>query len=148
MAAQASKKPIAALVRIQIPAGEASPTPPVGPVLGQHGINIPDFCKSFNNQTKSMDKGMPVAVVITVYEDRKFDFRLKTTPAAYLLKKAAGLTKASGRPNTEKVGSVSRQQLEEIVKKKQPDLTAKDLDAAVRTIAGTARSMGIEVKSA
>lgn len=145
--AQARKKQVTAVVRLEIPAGEATPSPPVGPALGQHGLNLPDFCKDFNNHTKHIDKGLPVPVVVTVYEDRKYEFKTKTTPAAFLLKKAAALQKGSGRPNTEKLGSVTRQQLEEIAHQKQANLTSKDLEAAVRTIAGTARSMGIEVKS-
>lgn len=144
--AKPKSKTVLSVVKLQIPAAEASPAPPIGPALGQHGINIADFCKTFNDRTKNLEKGLPVPVVITVYEDKKFEFQTKTIPAAVLLKKAANVKKASGRPNTEKVGSVSRQQVEEIVKQKQVDLTAKDLEAAVRTISGTARSMGIEVK--
>lgn len=139
-------KKIAAYVRLQVKAGEANPSPPVGPALGQRGVNIMEFCKAFNAQTQSMKKGMPLPVVITVYSDRSFTFIIKTPPAAYLLKEAAGTAKGSGKPNVEKVGKVSRKQLEEIVKMKEPDLTAADLEAAVRTIAGTARSMGIDVE--
>ena len=139
-------KKIQAYIKLQVPAQEANPSPPVGPALGQHGVNIMEFCKAFNAQTQSLEKGMPTPVVITVYSDRSFTFIMKTPPAAILLKKAAGIAKGSGRPNTEKVGTVNRAQLEEIVKTKEPDLTAADMDAAVRTIAGSARSAGIEVE--
>ncbi len=139
-------KKVDAYIKLQVPANEANPSPPVGPALGQHGVNIMEFCKAFNAQTQNMEKGMPVPVVITVYADKSFTFITKTPPAAILLKKAAGLTKGSGRPNTEKVGKVNRVQLEEIAKTKMPDITAADMDAAVRTIAGSARSMGIEVE--
>ena len=136
-------KKIEAYIKLQVPAQEANPSPPVGPALGQHGVNIMEFCKAFNAQTQSIEKGLPIPVVITVYGDRSFTFITKTPPAAVLLKKAAGLSKGSGRPNTEKVGKVNRAQLEEVAKVKTPDLTAADMDAAVRTIAGTARSMGL-----
>jgi large subunit ribosomal protein L11 len=139
-------KKVSAYIKLQVPAGQANPSPPVGPALGQHGVNIMEFCKGFNAQTQSIDPGAPVPVVITVFGDRSFSFEMKTPPASYLLKKAAGLKSGSGNPNTQKVGSVSRAQLEEIVKIKHPDLTAGDLDAAVRTIAGSARSMGIETE--
>ena len=139
-------KKVSAYIKLQVPAGQANPSPPVGPALGQHGVNIMEFCKSFNAQTQGIEQGAPVPVVITVYGDRSFTFDMKTPPASYLLKKAAGLKSGSGRPNTEKVGSVTRAQLEEIVKTKEPDLTAADMDAAVRTIAGSARSMGIETE--
>lgn len=139
-------KKIEAYIKLQVPAQEANPSPPVGPALGQHGVNIMEFCKAFNAQTQSQEKGLPVPVVITVYNDRSFTFIMKTPPASVLLKKAAGIGKGSGRPNTEKVGTVTREQLEEIAKTKEPDLTAADLDAAVRTIAGSARSMGIVVE--
>lgn len=139
-------KKVDAYIKLQVPANEANPSPPVGPALGQHGVNIMEFCKAFNAQTQNMEKGMPVPVVITVYNDKSFTFITKTPPAAILLKKAAGLSKGSGRPNTEKVGKVNRAQLEEIAKTKMPDITAADMDAAVRTIAGSARSMGIEVE--
>lgn len=139
-------KKIQAYIKLQVPAQEANPSPPVGPALGQHGVNIMEFCKAFNAQTQNLDKGMPTPVVITVYSDRSFTFIMKTPPAAILLKKAAGIPKGSGQPNTEKVGTVSRAQLEEIVKIKEPDLTAADMDAAVRTIAGSARSMGLNVE--
>ncbi len=141
-----AKKKIVAFVKLQVPAGKANPSPPVGPALGQHGVNIMDFCKAFNEQTKEYEVGMPLPVIISVYSDRSFTFIIKTPPAAILIKKAAGLSKGSGRPNTEKVGKVTRAQLEEIAKTKEPDLTAADLDAAVRTIAGSARSMGVEVE--
>ena len=133
-------------IKLQVPAGQANPSPPVGPALGQHGVNIMEFCKAFNAETQNIEQGMPVPVVITVYSDRSFTFIKKTPPAAVLLKKAAGLKKGSGRPNTEKVGKVTRAQLEEIAKLKEPDLNAVDLDAAVRIIAGSARSMGLEVE--
>ncbi len=139
-------KKIEAYIKLQVPAQEANPSPPVGPALGQHGVNIMEFCKAFNAQTQGLDKGMPTPVVITVYSDRSFTFIMKTPPAAILLKKAVGIPKGSGRPNTEKVGTVTRAQLEEIVKIKEPDLTAADMDAAVRTIAGSARSMGLNVE--
>ena len=139
-------KKIEAYIKLQVAAGEANPSPPVGPALGQHGVNIMDFCKAFNAKTQSMEKGLPIPVVITVYSDRSFTFVTKTPPAAVLLKKAAGIPKGSGVPNRDKVGKVSRAQLEEIVKMKEPDLTAADMDAAVRTIAGTARSMGLETE--
>ena len=139
-------KKIEAYIKLQVAAGQANPSPPVGPALGQHGVNIMEFCKAFNAQTQSLEAGMPVPVVITVYNDRSFTFITKTPPAAVLLKKAAGIKSGSGRPNTEKVGTVNRAQLEEIATIKQPDLTAADMDAAVRTIAGTARSMGLNVE--
>ena len=122
---------------IQVAAGQANPSPPVGPALGQHGLNIMDFCKAFNAQTQGMEQGLPVPVVITVYTDKSFTFVTKTTPASHLLKKAAGIASGSGTPNTNKVGKVSRAQLEDIARSKEPDLTAADLDAAVKTIAGT-----------
>jgi len=139
-------KKIEAYIKLQVPAQDANPSPPVGPALGQHGVNIMEFCKAFNAQTQNLEKGMPVPVVITVYNDRSFTFIMKTPPASILLKKAAGLQKGSGTPNSNKVGKVTRAQLEEIAKTKEPDLTAADLDAAVRTIAGSARSMGLEVE--
>jgi large subunit ribosomal protein L11 len=139
-------KKVEAYIKLQVPAQDANPSPPVGPALGQHGVNIMEFCKAFNAQTQDLEKGMPVPVVITVYNDRSFTFIKKTPPAAVLLLKAAGLKSGSGVPNRDKVGSVTRAQLEEIVKTKQPDLTAADMDAGVRTIAGTARSMGIETE--
>ena len=139
-------KKVETYIKLQVPAGAANPSPPVGPALGQHGVNIMEFCKAFNAKTQSMENGMPIPVVITVYSDRSFTFITKTPPAAVLLKKAAGLKKGSGTPNTDKVGKVTRAQLEEIATLKDPDLTAADMDAAVRTIAGSARSMGIEVE--
>ena len=139
---------VMAYVKLQVPAGQANPSPPVGPALGQHGVNIMDFCKAFNAQTQSLEQGLPIPVVITVYADRSFTFITKTPPASVLLRKAAGIDKGSATPNTVKNGSVTRSQLEEIAKLKDPDLTAADLDAAVRTIAGSARSAGIEVAQA
>ena len=139
-------KKIQAYIKLQVKSQEANPSPPVGPALGQHGVNIMEFCKAFNAQTQSVEKGLPIPVVITVYTDRSFTFVMKTPPASILLKKAAGIQSGSGRPNTEKVGTVTRDQLEEIAKTKEPDLTAADLDAAVRTIAGSARSMGLNVE--
>ena len=139
-------KKVEAYIKLQVPAGQANPSPPVGPALGQHGVNIMEFCKAFNAQTQGTEPGLPVPVVISVYSDRSFTFVMKTPPAAVLLKKAAGIKSGSGRPNTEKVGKVNRSQLEEIVKAKEPDLTAADMDAAVRTIAGTARSMCLNVE--
>ena len=127
-------------------AGQANPSPPVGPALGQHGVNIMEFCKAFNAATQGMEQGMPIPVVISVYSDRSFTFVTKTPPAAVLLKKAAGVQKGSGTPNSNKVGKVTRAQLEEIAKLKQPDLNAASLDAAVRIIAGSARSMGLDVE--
>ncbi|MDR9469480.1 MAG: 50S ribosomal protein L11 [Pseudomonadota bacterium] len=139
-------KKIEAYIKLQVAAGKANPSPPVGPALGQHGVNIMEFCKAFNAQTQDLEPGLPIPTVITVYSDRSFTFINKTPPAAVLLKKAAGIKSGSGRPNTDKVGSVTREQIEEIVKTKEPDLTAADMDAAVRTIAGTARSMGLNVE--
>ncbi len=139
-------KKIEAYIKLQVKAGEANPSPPVGPALGQHGVNIMEFCKAFNAQTQNVEKGLPTPVVITVYSDRSFTFITKTPPAAVLLRKAAGIPKGSGTPNTEKVGTVNREQLEEIARAKEPDLTAADMDAAVRTIAGSARSMGLNVE--
>ena len=139
-------KKITTYIKLQVPAGQANPSPPVGPALGQHGVNIMEFCKAFNAHTQGTEPGLPIPVVITVYNDRSFTFITKTPPAAVLLKKAAGLKKGSGQPNTNKVGKVTRAQLEEIAKAKEPDLTAAEMDAAVRTIAGSARSMGLEVE--
>ena len=139
-------KKVASYIKLQVPAGQANPSPPVGPALGQHGVNIMEFCKAFNAQTQGTEAGLPIPVVITVYSDRSFTFISKTPPAATLLIKAAGLKKGSGTPNTDKVGKVNRAQLEEIATTKMPDLTAADMDAAVRTIAGTARSLGIDVE--
>jgi large subunit ribosomal protein L11 len=139
-------KKVQAYIRLQVPAGKANPSPPVGPALGQHGVNIMEFCKAFNADTQGMEVGMPIPVVITVYSDRSFTFIKKTPPAAVLLRKAANIEKGSAVPNTTKVGKVTRAQVEEIAKLKMPDLTAGGLDAAVRTIAGSARSAGIDVE--
>ena len=139
-------KKVDAFIKLQVPAGQANPSPPVGPALGQHGVNIMDFCKTFNAQTQSLEQGMPIPVVITVYADRSFTFITKTPPASVLLRKAAKINKGSGTPNTDKVGRVNRAQLEEIAQLKMPDLTAANMDAAVRTIAGSARSAGIDVE--
>lgn|SRR5690625_1149759 len=139
-------KKVQAYIRLQVPAGKANPSPPVGPALGQHGVNIMEFCKAFNAETQNIEAGLPTPVVITVYSDRSFTFITKTPPAPILLKKAAGIQSGSGRPNTEKVGKVTRAQLEEIAKTKTPDMNAANLEAAVRTIAGTARSMGLDVE--
>lgn len=139
-------KKIQAYIKLQIKAGQANPSPPVGPALGQHGVNIMEFCKAFNAKTQALEPGLPTPVVITVYNDRSFTFITKTPPASVLLKKALGLASGSATPHTNKVGKVTIAQLEEIAKTKQPDLTAADIKAAVRTIAGTARSMGIDVE--
>ena len=139
-------KKVDSYVKLQVPAGKANPSPPVGPALGQKGVNIMEFCKAFNAQTQELEPGSPVPVVISVYADKSFTFVTKTSPASYLLKKAAGIQSGSGTPNTKKVGKVTRAQCEEIVKIKETDLTASNMDAAVRTIAGSARSMGIEVE--
>jgi large subunit ribosomal protein L11 len=139
-------KKVSSYIKLQVPAGQANPSPPVGPALGQHGVNIMEFCKAFNAATQSVEAGMPIPVVITVYSDRSFTFETKPPPAAVLLRKAAKIQKGSGEPNTRKVGTVTRAQLEEIAKTKEPDLTAADMDAAVRTIAGSARSMGLNVE--
>ena len=139
-------KKIEGYIKLQVGAGKANPSPPVGPALGQHGVNIMEFCKAFNAATQEIEPGLPTPVVITVYSDRSFTFVTKTPPAAVLLKKAAGIKSGSGEPNKKKVGTVTREQLEEIAKTKEPDITAADLDAAVRTIAGSARSMGLNVE--
>ena len=139
-------KKVVGYIKLQVTAGQANPSPPVGPALGQHGVNIMEFCKAFNAQTQKLEQGLPIPVMITVYSDRSFTFIMKTPPASVLLKKAIGIEKGSGTPNTDKVGKVTRKQLEEIAKTKTPDLTAADLDAAVRTIAGSARSMGLDVE--
>ena len=139
-------KKIVGYIKLQVPAGKANPSPPIGPALGQRGLNIMEFCKAFNAQTQGMEAGLPVPVVITAYADKSFTFIMKTPPATVLLKKAAGIEKGSGQPNTNKVGKVTRKQLEEIAKIKQKDLNAADLEAAVRIIAGSARSMGLEVE--
>ena len=139
-------KKIDAYIKLQIPAAQANPSPPVGPALGQHGVNIMDFCKAFNAETQSLEPGIPVPVVITVYADKSFTFIKKTPPAAVLLRKAAGIDKGSGEPHLNKVGRLTRAQLEEIATIKMPDLTAQDMDAAVRSIAGSARSAGIDTE--
>lgn len=139
-------KKVEAYIKLQVAAGMANPSPPVGPALGQHGVNIMEFCKSFNAQTEKLEKGLPTPVVITVYSDRSFTFVTKTPPASVLIKKALNLKSGSSVPNKNKVGKITRAQLEEIANAKEPDLTAADLDAAVRTIAGTARSMGVDVE--
>ena len=139
-------KKVQGYIKLQVPAGSANPSPPIGPALGQQGVNIMEFCKQFNAQTQKLEKGLPIPVIITVYTDRSFTFIMKTPPASVLIRKAIGIEKGSGTPNTAKVGKISRKQLEEIAKAKQPDLTAADLEAAVRTIAGSARSMGVDVE--
>ncbi|MDJ0778554.1 MAG: 50S ribosomal protein L11 [Gammaproteobacteria bacterium] len=139
-------KKIENYIKLQVPAGSANPSPPVGPALGQHGLNIMEFCKAFNAETQDVENGLPLPVVITVYSDKSFTFEIKTPPAAVLLKKAAGVNKGSGTPNSAKVGTVTRAQLEEIATTKMKDLNANDMDAAVRIIAGSARSMGLDVE--
>jgi len=139
-------KKVQGYVKLQVPAGSANPSPTIGPALGQQCVNIMEFCKQFNAATQKLEKGLPIPVVITVYADRSFTFIMKTPPAAVLIRKAIGIEKGSGTPNTAKVGKITRAQLEEIAKTKTPDLTAADLDAAVRTIAGSARSMGVDVE--
>jgi large subunit ribosomal protein L11 len=139
-------KKVQAYIKLQVPAGAANPSPPIGPALGQQGVNIMEFCKQFNAQTGKLEKGLPIPTVITVYSDRSFTFIMKTPPASVLIRKAIGIEKGSGAPNTAKVGRISRAQIEEIAKAKQPDLTAADLAAAMRTIAGSARSMGVDVE--
>ncbi|MBX9811226.1 MAG: 50S ribosomal protein L11 [Burkholderiales bacterium] len=139
-------KKVVGLIKLQVPAGKANPSPPIGPALGQRGLNIMEFCKAFNAQTQKMEPGLPVPVVITAYQDKSFTFVMKTPPATVLIKKAAKLEKGSPRPHTDKVGKITRAQVEEIARTKMPDLTAADLEAGVRTIAGSARSMGVEVE--
>ena len=139
-------KKIENYIKLQVPAGSANPSPPVGPALGQHGLNIMEFCKAFNAQTQDVENGMPLPVIIAVYTDKSFTFEIKTPPAAVLLRKAAGVAKGSGTPNSEKVGTVTRAQFEETATTKMKDLNANDMDAAVRIIAGSARSMGLEVE--
>ena len=139
-------KKVSGFIKLQVPAGKANPSPPIGPALGQHGVNIMEFCKQFNAQTQKMEKGLPIPVVITVYSDRSFTFVMKTPPASVLIKKALKLEKGSSKPHLDKVGKLTRGQVEEIAKAKQRDLTGADLEAAVRTVAGTARSMGITVE--
>jgi len=141
-------KKISTYIKLQVKAQEANPSPPIGPALGQHGVNIMEFCKAFNAQTQKVEKGMPLPVVITVYVDRSFSFIIKTPPASFLLLKAAGLEKGSATPHSNRVGKVTLAQVEEIAKLKKPDLTAADLKAAMRTVMGTARSMGIIVEGA
>ena len=141
-------KKVQGYVKLQVPAGQANPSPPIGPALGQQGVNIMEFCKQFNAQTQQLEKGLPIPVVITVYADRSFTFIMKTPPASVLIRKQLGIEKGSGTPNTTKVGKINRKQLEEVARTKQPDLTAANLDAAVRTIAGSARSMGVDVEGA
>jgi large subunit ribosomal protein L11 len=139
-------KKVVGFIKLQVPAGKANPSPPIGPALGQRGLNIMEFCKAFNAATQKMEPGLPVPVVITAYQDKSFTFIMKTPPAAILIKKAAKIESGSARPHTDKVGRITRAQVEEIAKAKMPDLTAADLNAAVRTIAGSARSMGVEVE--
>ena len=139
-------KKVQGYVKLQVPAGSANPSPPIGPALGQQGVNIMEFCKQFNAQTAKLEKGLPIPTVITVYSDRSFTFIMKTPPASVLIRKAIGIEKGSGTPNTAKVGKITRAQIEEIAKVKQPDLTAAGLEAAMRTIAGSARSMGVDVE--
>ena len=139
-------KKVQGYIKLQVPAGAANPSPPIGPALGQQGVNIMEFCKQFNAQTQKLEKGLPIPVIITVYSDRSFTFIMKTPPASVLIRKAIGIEKGSGAPNTAKVGKITRKQIEEVATTKQPDLTAADLEAAVRTIAGTARSMGVDVE--
>ena len=139
-------KKIIGFIKLQVPAGKANPSPPIGPALGQRGLNIMEFCKAFNAQTQGVEPGMPIPVVITAFADKSFTFVMKTPPATYMIKKAAGIQKGSPKPHTDKVGKITRAQLEEIAKAKMVDMTAADLDAAVRTIAGSARSMGVTVE--
>jgi large subunit ribosomal protein L11 len=138
-------KKIVGFIKLQVPAGKANPSPPIGPALGQRGLNIMEFCKAFNAQTQSVEPGLPIPVVITAYQDKSFTFVMKTPPTAVLIRKAAGIEKGSAKPHVEKVGKLTRAQAEQIAKAKMPDLTAADLDAAVRTVAGSARSMGVVV---
>ena len=139
-------KKVVGFIKLQVPAGKANPSPPIGPALGQRGLNIMEFCKAFNAATQKMEPGLPVPVVITAYQDKSFTFIMKTPPASILIKKAAKIDSGSARPNSNKVGRITRAQIEEIARAKMPDLTAADLNAAVRTIAGSARSMGVEVE--
>jgi large subunit ribosomal protein L11 len=139
-------KKVVGYIKLQVPAGKANPSPPIGPALGQRGLNIMEFCKAFNAQTQGVEPGLPIPVVITAYQDKSFTFVMKTPPASILIRKAAKIEKGSQRPHTDKVGRITRAQAEEIAKTKMPDLTAADLDAAVRTIAGSARSMGVTVE--
>jgi len=139
-------KKIVGFIKLQVPAGKANPSPPIGPALGQRGLNIMEFCKAFNAKTQGMEPGMPIPVVITAFADKSFTFEMRTPPATYLIKKAAGITKGSAKPHTDKVGKLTRKQAEEIATTKMANLTAADMDAAVRTIAGSARSIGITVE--
>ena len=139
-------KKIVGFIKLQVPAGKANPSPPIGPALGQRGLNIMEFCKAFNAQTQSLEPGLPIPVIITAFADKSFTFIMKTPPASVLIRKAIGIEKGSGTPNTAKVGHITRKQLEDIARTKTPDLTAADLEAAVRTIAGSARSMGVDVE--
>ena len=139
-------KKIAGYIKLQVPAGAANPSPPIGPALGQRGLNIMEFCKAFNAQTQGVEPGLPIPVVITAFQDKSFTFVMKTPPTTVLIKKALGLQKGSPKPHLDKVGKLTRAQAEQIAKTKTPDLTAADLDAAVRTVAGSARSMGVEVE--
>ena len=139
-------KKVTGFLKLQVPAGAANPSPPIGPALGQRGLNIMEFCKAFNAQTQKMEKGIPIPVIITTYQDRSFTFEMRTPPATVLIKKAAKIDKGSSKPHTDKVGKITRAQAEDIAKTKMPDLTAADLEAAVRTVAGSARSMGVEVE--
>lgn len=138
-------KKVQALVKLQVPAGQANPAPPIGPALGQHGVNIMEFCKQFNAKTQKMEQGLIIPVLLTVYQDRSFTFILKTPPVSVLIKKAIGLQKGSAVPNKDKVGKISKKQVEEVAKQKLPDLNVNSLEAAMRTVEGTARSMGVEV---
>ena len=139
-------KKVEAFIKLQVPAGQANPSPPLGPALGQRGVNIMEFCKAFNSETQNLEPGMPIPCVITVYADRSFSYVTRTPPASVLLRQALGLDKGSPTPNTDKMGMVTRVQLEEIAKKKMPDLNTDDLDAAIRIVAGSARSMGVDVE--
>ena len=139
-------KKVVGIIKLQVPAGKANPSPPIGPALGQRGLNIMEFCKAFNAATQKVEPGLPVPVIITAYQDKSFTFVMKTPPASVLILKAAKIEKGSSRPNTDKVGKITRAQAEEIAKAKMPDLTAADLEAAVRTIAGSARSMGVDME--
>ena len=139
-------KKVIGFIKLQVPAGKANPSPPIGPALGQRGLNIMEFCKAFNAQTQKVEPGLPLPVVITAYSDKSFTFIIKTPPVSVLIKKAAGLDKGSAKPHTDKVGKISRKQVEEIAKTKMPDLTAADIEAAMRTVAGSARSMGVIVE--
>jgi large subunit ribosomal protein L11 len=140
-------KKIIGFIKLQVPAGKANPSPPIGPALGQRGLNIMEFCKAFNAQTQGVEPGLPLPVVITAFQDKSFTFIIKTPPTSVLIRKAVKIEKGSAKPHTDKVGRLSRAQVEQIAKQKQPDLTAADLEAAMRTVAGSARSMGVEVEA-